>query len=487
VRTGQWQAAQRWASRFRERFGDDAEIAALEGDVLLGAGMPLQAKQAFEAALTIDPTHEGASLGLAELALRNGQLASAAGRLRAFADREPDRLDALLALATIAERAGQADEALTAWRRAVEIHPGAIEPRMALARLLRERGDADRAVSALRDNAPGAFRRDADYLRALAETAFDAGMAELAAEAARDLVVLRPNALSAYRLYAAILAALGDKAALEETLEQILVRVPADVSTRLELARVYVASGRLPLAERLLDPLLTEPNRPAPVDFLYGLILAGTDRPTQAIEKLEGAHRAMASRRTLLALADATAQIGQVDEAISRVATWLETFPNDVMVRLSLAGYLVRAERVSEAVAEYERVVAQEPDHAIALNNLAWYTLASDAVSAIDYARRAMDLSPDSLEIAHTLISAQTAVEEWREAELTLDRVLPMHPNDSALLWLSARVLYQRGKPRDARARLERLLRQTPSDAERDRASELLERLNREILASELQ
>ena len=485
MREAQWPQAVEWAERFVAQYPEDAGALFFSGEALLGDGKREAALVAFRDAIARDAGHPAANLRLAAIALDAGDPAAAAGHFQQILAGDDGNLDALLGLAELAAADQRSDDAAALLARAVAAHPGALGPRLLLARLELARGRAQPAVDALQESAPPELRRDQEYLTLLAEALLAANAPQLAAEVARELVSLSPDSLPAYAVYAQILTSLDDKVALEDTLKQMLTIDPEHVPTRLELVRLQIATERFEVGERMLAPLLEDLDRPPGVDFLYGLILTATDRAAQAVAPLQHAYRSMPSERTLLALINAQAQAGRVDDALARSGEWLDAHPDDVEVRVTRAGHLVQAEQMSAAIAEYERVLDLAPAHVVALNNLAWYALAQDPRRSIEYARRAFEAKPDAVEVAHTLVSAQVEAGEWRDAELTLDRVLPLHPTDTGLIWLSARVLHHKGQAQQALSRLERLLEAELPDVERERARSLLVQIEDELRAEE--
>ncbi|WP_295883408.1 XrtA/PEP-CTERM system TPR-repeat protein PrsT [uncultured Thiohalocapsa sp.] len=485
VRRQNWAEALRWTQLLQRRYPEEDGPVLLEAEVLLAAGRLESAQQVLDAALSIAPDSPRAHLRHGELALRRGDTTAADKHFKRILEDRPEHLDALVARAGIASKQGRADDAVRLLQAAVDSHPGILGPRLKLAPLVLAQGDAAGAVAVLQQNAVPAFRREPSYLRLLAETMLVAGTPQQAAEVARELVALEPDSLSAYSLYARILTVLDDKVALEDTLRQMLTIEPGHVPTLLELVRLQIATGRFEVGERLLGPVLAEIERPALADFLYGLILMATERPVQAIGPLRHAYSRAPSQRVLLALANAEAQGGRLEDAISRESKWLEERPDDVSVRVNLAAHLVQAGRISDAIAQYEQVLATRPDHVVALNNLAWYAMEQDVERAISYAQRALEARPDSLDIAHTLVTAQVEAGQWRDAELTLDRALARYPTDPGLLWLSARVLHQKGRDERAVQRLERLLNNDLSSDQRERARGLLAQIQDELRAEE--
>jgi len=500
VREGLWDEAERWADAYLRRYPGDMKALFLKGAMHQAAGQIAAATKAFEAILGSQPANAEANVELARLAVASGDFDAARGRYQAILSASPDNLPALLGEAQVAVLQQRVDDGIRLLKQAVAAHPRALQPRMELARLLLR--DADRpsesapnaepdsereaergaqaAVAALEDKAPKVFRRDGDYLYLLADALRASGALQLAARQLRELIAMRPRSRQAYALYARVLTELDDKVALEAALTQMLSIDPSDQLARLELVRLHIATERFPTAERLLQPVLADPTRPPLADLLEGLILTATDRAIQAVPSLRRAYTRSPSQRGLMALANAEADAALLDTAVKRQQLWLEQHPDDAEVRVSLGGHLVRAGALDEAIAQYRRVVEMQPDHVVALNNLAWYQMDNDLPESLAFATRALELAPESLGVAHTLVTAQVAAEEWRDAELTLDRALSRYPTDSQLLWLSARVLHHKGRRERAMEHLSRILERDPPEDERERAKALLTRIEDE-------
>ena len=72
-------------------------------------------------------------------------------------------------------------------------------------------------------------------------------------------------------------------------------------------------------------------------------------------------------------------------------------------MHLMLATELQTRGRRDEAIVEYERVRALRPDDVVAWNNLAWlYHERNDSRRALEYARQAMKLAPNRVEVLDT-------------------------------------------------------------------------------------
>ena len=142
-----------------------------------------------------------------------------------------------------------------------------------------------------------------------------------------------------------------------------------------------------------------------------------------------------------------------------------------------LASALDQAGEGARAIAEFERVVADEPDNAVALNNLAWdYFVAGDS-RAEATARRAYEIAPDIGSIADTLgwiLLQNGSIEDG--VELLRDAVQLTSSNPEVRYHLAVG-LSKAGQIEEARRTLEEILATDENFASRDEARNLLAQL----------
>jgi tetratricopeptide (TPR) repeat protein len=113
---------------------------------------------------------------------------------------------------------------------------------------------------------------------------------------------------------------------------------------------------------------------------------------------------------------------GAPEQAVELFRAFLETNPDEVQIRVSLADALFAMEEFTAAEAEYRNVLAQAPFHFQALNNLAWMYCTSPLpeqqkpAEALIMARRAQTLMPNSHHVWSTLSQALYHLGQYREA-----------------------------------------------------------------------
>jgi tetratricopeptide (TPR) repeat protein len=99
-----------------------------------------------------------------------------------------------------------------------------------------------------------------------------------------------------------------------------------------------------------------------------------------------------------------------------------------------------------------------EPKNLVALNNLAWLIREKEPAQALDYARRAADIAPDSAEVLDTLAVVEYINKDYRRAQRSIDRALNQQPDNPSLLYHSAMIDVALEDESQARATLEELL-----------------------------
>jgi tetratricopeptide (TPR) repeat protein len=235
--------------------------------------------------------------------------------------------------------------------------------------------------------------------------------------------------------------------------------------------------GQIAEAQRQLEIL--EGNTPGSwtLAYLSGLLATADGRPGDAKGFLEKAFEAHPTRQTMLALAHTEEQTGRMDESVAIREEWLAANPDDLGSRLALADTYLKLKRIPEAMSQYERVLEQDKDNPLALNNLAWYQKESAPQQALEFAERAYALAPDQVPVADTLAAIFIALERFQDAERVLSAALDANPASSALKYRSALLSSRTGKKVEAARRLEELLAEGTDFPEREQVSQLLKEL----------
>ncbi|MFN3567006.1 MAG: tetratricopeptide repeat protein, partial [Burkholderiaceae bacterium] len=156
---------------------------------------------------------------------------------------------------------------------------------------------------------------------------------------------------------------------------------------------------------------------------------------------------------------------------------WSARNPRDTTLAMHLADRALRARDYRVAAAHYEAVVATEPNHVIALNNLAWASGQLGDPKAIGYAERAARLAPNSAAVLDTLGMLLAARGETDKALAHLQRARALAPSRADIRLNYAKVLAKAGRRDDAKSELEALLASKEDFPGKEEAAALLRNL----------
>jgi predicted Zn-dependent protease len=144
---------------------------------------------------------------------------------------------------------------------------------------------------------------------------------------------------------------------------------------------------------------------------------------------------------------------------------------------MALAQSLQNDKALHEAIAEYEKVVAQNPDNTVALNNLAWaYYLEGDA-RATEIARLAFAQRPDSGAVADTLGWILLENNRIDEAVQVLEKAVQLSNGRAEVRYHYAVGLSKQGNQDEARLILQDIVANENNFASREEAVLFLEKL----------
>ena len=299
-----------------------------------------------------------------------------------------------------------------------------------------------------------------------------------------------------------------------QEIDKYLAESPDQVDLRFQLALVSFMERKYPESEKIFRSL--RERFPGDLRLLFGLAetLVATNRGPDALALLKAEAKAkpdvralrMATGNVALRIGDLQTadleyrqllakdpknlelylRLGETQRLMKRTQDALQTLrrgqalqPNNAMVNLQLALTLDAAGLQRESLPLYENIVKNQPDNAIALNNLA-YMMAEegrDLDLALTYAQRARQQKPGNLDIADTLgwvyIRKQlsdSAVNVYRE-------IVPKAPKNPLYHYHLGMALFQKGDKPGAKRSLQTALGLNPTPNDAVKIKELLTRI----------
>lgn len=378
-------------------------------------------------------------------ALIQGNPTAAKAHYEAALKLDPDYAPALIGLADIAQRHGNTHQAEQYLQRAERAAPQSAAVRLAWGRhlirgkqfkraeiyLLKAHELAPKAIPPLLELGDLYLRlgRPADGLKVYREAvAQDAG-----------------NKFAQYGLGAAA-AASGQRDEALRAFEAAAKLAPKDAAPLRAAGLIYLETGALDKAIAMFDNgLARQPN-------FIPLML---DR------------------------ADALAQQKRWNDALTQIGQAEKLAPNSDEIQLKMADVYQGAARWSEAEAQYLKAIRLNPRSAIAYNNLSWMTITRNGnlKQAVEWARKAVALSPGSSPFRDTLGWVLRADGDLAGAQASLQEAIKLEPKIAGYYFHLGIVQGELKKPAAARMSLQHALELDPHLPQADEARRLLKSL----------
>jgi Tfp pilus assembly protein PilF len=304
----------------------------------------------------------------------------------------------------------------------------------------------------------------------------DASSAQFTLE---QLLESTPDSAPMRHMMAMAAAGTGDNKRTVQELQNAIELDENYIPSRIALARMAMSDQSTAEFEQHMKKLQAiAPDNP---DIL--LLQAADKRNNGDMETArdlaEKAFSNAPSTNTLITLATYQEAAGDPDGAFELYASWLDKHPQDTVARMAYANNLQLAKRLDEAGQQYAEVITVAPDNAIALNNQAWIIRNADPAKALDYARQASELAPQSPDVLDTLAVVEYINKDYTRAQRSIERALKASPKHPSLLYHSAMIAAAAGDQAAAKATLERLLASEPDFPELADAQALLTELNK--------
>ena len=232
----------------------------------------------------------------------------------------------------------------------------------------------------------------------------DSGNTAAALDQAGRLTQLQGNSPDAWYLLGLANIKKPDNAAAHRALDRAVALDPTHFLPPLEAkARLYLSEQQSKEALEIARTLKTCFPTVATGYALEGEAYAQQRQFAKAAPAFQTAFTKAPNAGLALALANAYWQTDNQADAFKTLKSWLASNPKDMFARTLLMTYLDSLQRYPEAIAEAETMWLQAPDNGIVLSNLAMLYQQVGDKRALELAERAMQLAPDSPEVADTL------------------------------------------------------------------------------------
>jgi len=409
----------------------NADLLSLRGGSLLATGKTDEAQAAYRQALTANPAAVAPRLGLASLALVQGDKIGAQTLVDEAIAKTPNDAEAHMFKGMIMRADGQDAAAMEAFDQVLKLEPyhrSAYIERAYIQIKLAKFDDAQKEINGAKKNAPG------------------------------SLLVLYTQAL--------LDSSRGKDAAAQESLLKILRSAPDYMPAVLLAGKVNLALGSSQQAEQHLRKYLQANPENAYARKLLAQALIKGQRPGEANEILAPALKSSADDVQLLALAaESHMQTREFDKASAYLERATTLAPQAAILRTSLGMSRLGQGNVEKGVADLERAVVLDPasiDAAIALARAQGGAKQFD--KALATLQKVEQRHPDNARVMTLKGEVQLAGGDKAGARATFEKAATAEPTFLLPVAHLARLDLADKQPEAAKKRFNAMLAKDPAD-----------------------
>ena len=476
-----------------------------------------RAQQQYEAAIKALPKDKAIfQKRLVELFATTGRSTDANNLLAAILKQNPKDADAIAMRAALMLTTGNRDQinaAISDLQALVTKSPDNHLLRFNLARALIAKGEMDQARLELER----AIKIRSDFIVAremLARLYLAKGNSSDALKEAGEILTLDPRNLQARLVRSNALMNLNDKDRARQELDIITKTYPQNSEARYQIGYLAWQDKDFKRAEQLFGDL--HRTNPGDLRGLTGVVetLASQNRMPDAIKEIQKSIDREPERSDLkLALANLYVRVERYDEAIQIFQKLLEKDPKsaDVLFRLAetyrrngnlnlsmetfrrcsqvapsdtnclmqLGELLDGTGKREQAKPIYEQILKIQPDHPVALNNLAFIKAEEgvDLDQALTMAQRALQKLPNSSDVADTLGWIYIKKNLSEDAVRVFKDLVGKEPKNATFHYHFGMALLQKGDRPTAKKELEAAMQNSPSRDEVGKIRDLLQKI----------
>jgi len=250
-----------------------------------------------------------------------------------------------------------------------------------------------------------------------------------------------------------------------EALQHALKFAPNSTRTRNSIANVYVAQGKLDLAEQELRTVLRVAPTNRDANYNLGLVLLAQDAPAKAIPYFQRIRPA--NRESKFNLTRAYLLSGRTSEGLKSATELSNENKDDVQLHVTLGVLLAAEKQYRAAQLELEKANALQPETFEILHNLGQtYLRAGEYPKAELALHRALKIKPDSPQTLYLLAQVYADQKRPVDALELLVRAHKLAPENTDVIFLLARVSMTQNYFEDAIPLLESGLQIAPKRAD---------------------
>ena len=164
-------------------------------------------------------------------------------------------------------------------------------------------------------------------------------------------------------------------------------------------------------------------------------------------------------------------------EADKMAADWRKSHPTDLGFVMHLGDMAMAGGSLAPAEGYYREVLNSQPEHVLALNNLAYALAMQKKPGAVALAEQALKQAPKAAAVMDTLAFSLAAEQQLQRAIEIQTQAVAAAPETHQFRLQLAKFLLQSGKKAEAKTELNRLAKLGSSFGRQDEVNELIKQL----------
>lgn len=422
------------------------------------------AQAIYQSILDREIDNQEAYLGLAEIAIDQGNLAEAETLLQQLLALAPNEVAVYLHLGNLEQRRGNFEMALTWFQQAAALPLRGDTVNLALLDSLTRYGDFTSAMEYVTE-AVGLRPADTELLLRLGTIQQATGRyveAQATLSQAQQLG-LRDNRL--YTALAEIYLVLGQPQQALALYQEAIDLRPEEEAYYLAVSRIWFNQGRFDQAAAALRSGLAVATRPEAIYVALAHLYLGQNQPDLAFQTLqEGLTATNQNVQLLEALGRYYASRADFEQATAQYQLALAQNPQAGLIYVALADLALLQGDGEQALAYYQQAITVEPESPgfyLALGS--GYARLGRPEEAIASYSQALNLAPDLENGYSGLATLYQVNERWQEAESTFLRGLTIAPTSGRIISLYVAFLLAQARNQQALDFINQAIATTPT------------------------
>ncbi len=473
LKTKNYDAAIAAATKLSAKQPDNPLPYNLLGSTYFAKNDIANARKYFEQALSVKPDFVPAIINLATIDLKSENLSAAETHLKNAIKIDKNNAQALTLLAKIEADRGNFETMLKLLQQARANNPSALQPRILLTRYYLGKRNAPESLNIINE-AKNLSPESPEVLLLLGQAQRINGKSKDSLESLRNAANKSPDSPVILFQLGLTQIQTGDSTTGKQNIEKALQISPEYLPALIASAQIAVSEKDFARARSVVKSIRQHYPETAETDALDGDILMAEQKPDDAVKAYTRAFETTKTSVLVNKIAAAYNQSGNATKTESVLNDWLTEHPEDISVSLFLASLYQQNNDQSRAIDQYEKILKQDVNNTLAMNNLAWLFMNKDPVRSLGLAQKAHELTPNAPEITDTL--GWILVNQGKvESGLTyLKSALNERPNSPDIKYHVAAALAKSGDKIQARKMLETILKEDSAFLERTDAEKLL-------------